>query len=326
MSFTRYEPRDSVVSSEVVVRGLWENDAATLTAFYTSSVQIATEAGKYFMDVCNTASTSSVQFDIQYGHISGSGSIKINSSVADYSVSRVVYGQYRNLIYGTESTAILDAGSSGNPITDFFVVNISRAKYKESLKAGSLTLNLSGSSGIKKLTDDSQSTATTSFIDSNLYYTLRSGSAGTLETADSTAYGYVFPDLGIILLNPSNLTGYVTTPTRTVAGASDPQNAKLLYNSIVLGASFTLQSQETISSRYFFTRAYNGDYNYTTNPSIIDDSGNLLYSTLIDNPQTYITTVGLYNDNTDLLAVAKLSKPLVKDFTKEALIRVKLDY
>ena len=32
------------------------------------------------------------------------------------------------------------------------------------------------------------------------------------------------------------------------------------------------------------------------------------------------------NDNNELLAVAKLSKPLVKDFTKEALIRVKLDY
>ena len=60
--------------------------------------------------------------------------------------------------------------------------------------------------------------------------------------------------------------------------------------------------------------------------SIIDNTGNILYTTLIDNPQTYITTVGLYNDNNELLAVAKLSKPLVKDFTKEALIRIKLDY
>jgi hypothetical protein len=39
-----------------------------------------------------------------------------------------------------------------------------------------------------------------------------------------------------------------------------------------------------------------------------------------------MTTVGLYNDNSELLAVAKMSKPLVKDFTKEALIRVKLDW
>jgi hypothetical protein len=41
---------------------------------------------------------------------------------------------------------------------------------------------------------------------------------------------------------------------------------------------------------------------------------------------TYVTTVGMYNDNNELLAVAKLSKPLQKDFTKEALVRVKLDF
>ena len=110
-----------------------------------------------------------------------------------------------------------------------------------------------------------------------------------------------------------------------------------LFTSIVSGSGglyptsgsvngFYLQSSETVSSRYFFTRVKNGDFNYTTNPSIIDANGNLLYTTLINNPQTYVTTVGMYNDNNELLAVAKLSKPLTKDFTKEALIRIKLDY
>ena len=47
---------------------------------------------------------------------------------------------------------------------------------------------------------------------------------------------------------------------------------------------------------------------------------------MIDTPQSFITTIGLYNDNNDLLAVAKLSRPLLKDFTKESLVRVKLDY
>ena len=52
----------------------------------------------------------------------------------------------------------------------------------------------------------------------------------------------------------------------------------------------------------------------------------MLFNSFIDNPQTYITTVGLYNDNNELLAVAKLSRPLLKDFTKELLVRVKLDF
>ena len=47
---------------------------------------------------------------------------------------------------------------------------------------------------------------------------------------------------------------------------------------------------------------------------------------MINQPETYITTVGLYNDSNELLAVAKLSKPLSKNFNKEALIRIKLDY
>ena len=72
--------------------------------------------------------------------------------------------------------------------------------------------------------------------------------------------------------------------------------------------------------------ARNSEFNYSTNPSNITGSGELRHSVMIDNPQGYITQVGLYNDNNDLLAVAKLSTPLLKDFTKEALVRIKLDY
>ena len=131
--------------------------------------------------------------------------------------------------------------------------------------------------------------------------------------------------MGFIVLDASgSLRPYITAASQSVAIASN--NHLNLYRSIVSGSNFTAQSSEVVSSRYFFTRVKNGEFNYTTNPSIIDANGNLLYTTLIDNPQTFITTVGMYNDNNELLAVAKLSKPLVKDFTKEALIRIKLDY
>jgi hypothetical protein len=76
-----------------------------------------------------------------------------------------------------------------------------------------------------------------------------------------------------------------------------------------------------------FVRVKNPEFNYTTNPSMISGStGDFVYSSFVNNPQTFPTTVGLYNDANELLAVAKLSKPLTKDFTKEALIRVKLDF
>jgi hypothetical protein len=76
-----------------------------------------------------------------------------------------------------------------------------------------------------------------------------------------------------------------------------------------------------------FIRVRNSEFNYTENPSFISGStGDIIYTDFINNPTTYITTVGMYNDNNELLAVAKLSKPLQKDFTKEALVRVKLDF
>ena len=103
-------------------------------------------------------------------------------------------------------------------------------------------------------------------------------------------------------------------------------NKKQFFELIRWGSNFRIQGEETISSNFIFVRARNSEFNYTTNPSITTGSGELIHNVLIDSPQTFVTAVGLYNDNNELLAVAKLSRPLLKDFTKESLIRIKLDY
>jgi hypothetical protein len=312
MSFSRYATDDSVISSEAVVTGMWSNGTNTLTAFFTSSTYT-----EYYVNVYNTGSTqsgSSVQFSVQYGHVSGSGSAAINANASTVaSPSRLVYGEYRNLVYGDETQNFPFVNG------DFYVINFARARYKESIYPGSIILTLSGSSGVLNLTDDSTTTTSTRFIGENRYFNLVD--TGSLT---GTSYGYVFPDLDIIIAGCQALNGYVIVPSR--ASNTVENNAIKLINSLVLGKNFKAQSQETISSRYFFTRIKNSEFNYTTNPSIIDNAGNLIYNTLVDSPQTYITCVGMYNDNNELLAVAKLSKPLTKDFTKEALIRIKLDY
>lgn len=333
MSFVRYNTDDSVISSETVVRGMWTADTASLTTFFTSSLVTSS----YYLNVYDTSTTSSLQFAVQYGHLNGSGSSDINSAVADITPTRITYGQYRSLIYNDENSSFNFGGITSK---DFFALNIARSRFKESIKPGSLALKLSGSSGgltTLTLTDDSITNGSvTNFIGSNRYYTLISGSTGTAATSlagISGSYGLLFPDLGVILLNPKALSlssgnGGIGLSIDTGNGTSGNPNLASMYK-VISGSnakSFTLQSQETVSSRYFFTRVKNNEFNYTTNPSAINDSGSLLYDTLIDNPQTYMTTVGMYNDNNELLAVAKLSRPLIKDFTKEALIRVKLDY
>ena len=69
------------------------------------------------------------------------------------------------------------------------------------------------------------------------------------------------------------------------------------------------------------------DYNFSNNPTFTSGSqGTFTHPTFFKDPKVYITTVGLYNDNNELLAVAKLSKPLLKTYNREALIRIKLEY
>ena len=111
------------------------------------------------------------------------------------------------------------------------------------------------------------------------------------------------------------------------AGLTNGTNQAALYEAIKLGASFQLNAEETITSDYVFIRSRNSEFNYSENPSFISGStGEVVYSQFINNPQVYITTIGMYNDANELLAVAKLSKPLLKNFTKESLVRVKLDF
>ena len=140
--------------------------------------------------------------------------------------------------------------------------------------------------------------------------------------ADSNSGSFLTPNRHRGDLRDYNGTGaYISSK---LAGRQN--NPAKLWNAIRDGANFIVDSQEKITSQYYFARAKNFEYNYTINPSFTDTSGNLNFSSMINNPRTYISTVGLYNDNNDLVAVAKLSQPVTKDFTKEALIRVKLDY
>jgi hypothetical protein len=201
MSFSRYNAEDSVISSETVVRGLWSGDANTLSTFFTQSGYT-----EYYLDVYkeDPSLSGSVQFSIQYGNLNGSGSNLINPNVAHYTPSRVVYGEYRNLVFGTETTNFsFDNGTT--TANDIFVINVARNRYKESLLPGSFNLTLGSGSNTVRLTDDSGTTSLTRFIGENKVFYIISGSNGNAYTpaASASYYGMMFPDLNIIVLNAS---------------------------------------------------------------------------------------------------------------------------
>jgi hypothetical protein len=337
MAFKRFDPEDFVVSSDSITSTLWSTGAPTLTEFYTSSVQAAGSSGNYYLSVYQTASTlptAQVQFDIAYADSLGSGSTLYNPIVPQNSYTKTIYGQYRSLILEDENASfVFGTGNNSYTGNNFWVLSIERARYKQSLFPGSLNLKISGSGGIINLTDNSLDNPVNVFIGSSRVYQLISGSNGTAGTlansgyvANSGSYGLVFPDLGTILLNPAAISQSIQVAASR-SNNSDGLNNQRMFNAISLGASFALNSEETVTSDYVFVRARNSEFNYSENPSFISGStGEVIYSNFINQPQVYITTVGMYNDSNDLLAVAKMSRPLLKDFTKEALVRVKLDF
>ena len=337
MAFKRFDPEDFLVSSDSITSTLWSTGNPTLSSFNTSSIQIAGSSGNYYLSVYQTSSTlpsAQVQFDIAYGDALGSGSVLYNPIVPENSYTKTIYGQYRSMILEDENSSfIYGIGNNTYTTNNFWVLSMERARYKQSLFPGSLNLQLSGSGGIINLTDNSLDNPVSVFLGSTRMYQLISGSNGTAGTLTNSgyvlgsgSYGLVFPDLGTILLNSYAISQSIQVfPSRS--NNSDGLNNQSLFNSISLGASFALNSQETITSDYVFVRARNSEFNYSENPSFISGStGEVIYNNFINQPQVYITTIGMYNDSNDLLAVAKMSRPLLKDFTKEALVRVKLDF
>ena len=389
MSLTRFSAGDIVVSTDALVTSTWSDNTNNLQVAFTSSqngFKSQTSSGWFHFDVYNqnaTGSDAEVQYSVGYGNRVGSGSPDFTNDSGSHGMnaSRATYGAYRNLVFGDETQNFQFHTHTPD---DIYVININRARYKQSLKPGTLNLQLSASlhnspttPTIIRLTDDSVTTKGSAKL-TNLgrQFNIVSGNSGimkgtTLQQTDSGSFGLFYPDAGVIILNPDAFgqnppldlmvgglekygvsaaakedSGSFLTPNRrtgdlsnyngqlngTGAGLNEDgnngyqNNPEMLMRAISGAGNFIVDSQEKITSQYYFARAKNFEYNYTINPSFTDTRGNLNFSSMINNPVTYITTVGLYNDSSELVAVAKLSQPVVKDFTKEALIRVKLDY
>jgi hypothetical protein len=341
-SYSRLNSDDTTVSTDKVVTNAWSADTDTLSTFFTSSTQAvytnATSQGNFYLDVykddINITSSAEVQFSVAYGHKAGSGSENFTNTAGAFgnTAAKVIYNQYRQLVFGDETSNFNFNGYTPN---DIWIINVARGRYKHALKTNTLNITLADGSNNTHLTDDSI-TVTGSATITNLGRQfnlvsgsngIRSGSVLNQTTAGSGSYGFVYPEAGIIILNGEAMRNRTLADWPEGTGANPNKQAQHLYNAFKnSGGAFQVDSEERISSQFMFVRVKNNEFNYSSNPSYIDNNGNLNNTTMVDSPTTYITTVGLYNDDNNLLAVAKLSQPLKKDFTTEALIRIKLDY
>jgi len=344
--------------TEIVTSGIWSGDTGSLDAkaTYTSSAQVASTSGKYYLDVYNeltSSGTAEVQFSIAYGHVNGFGAPTITDNDDSTLPTKATYNQYKNVlldssdpyfsIYLSSSAAGIVAG--GTDMTSFYAININRARYKERLDPGNISIDLSGSVGFVTLIDDSGGTDE-NVTTAGRVYNLVSGSLniGTAATAsinsyaakNGQGYGLFYPDMGIILLNPSALSASVDiklapayNSIRNVYHQNNGNNSGsvALLMAISGGMDFQVRRTENVSTSHYFVRANNREFNFSNNPTFVTGSVGAFVQPLFErDPHVYITSVGLYDDANELLAVAKTSKPIEKSFDKEIAIKVKLDF
>jgi hypothetical protein len=347
--FTTFAAEDKTsVKSTGITAGMWSpNDTGSLSAIYTSSVQVGV-SGVYYYDLYHTddSTTGEVQFSVAYGHKDGLGSPQFNQRADSVLPTKVIYSQYRNMLLGSGSRFTFDDIQSD----DIYVINFNRARIKHSIDPGNWVLGLSGSNGIRTFVDTSElgSSVTGNMLSSNVYE-IRSGSLGGVAE-DPTVYGLVFPDNGIIILHPAAISSSVgfrppTEDARTDPGPYAPFTGSLtapfnyqyqheglvrsISGSMAAGVPFAARSVEQVTSQNYFVRLRNDRYNYTNNPSYYTQTPEGYQVPLApfrERPLAYATTIGLYNPQNELLAVAKLSRPLQKNDERELLIRVRLDY
>ena len=351
--FTRFEPVSDILENQQVqvTAGLFTNNAATMSAVYTSSAQSTTSKQYYYEAWNGTATTSEPQFSVAYGNRKGSGSSA--AGTLNDSPSRAVYSQYRLLLLNPgDTTFTFGDGTSSDSI---YAINYNRARLKDKLDPGNwqLTLaQLSGStvpnashtgSNVKvntptpdfiTLIDDSGDVYNTGTLGTGNVYNIVSGSLtnGIWNPAAPRYYGLMYPSLGVVILNDTILNA--SASFNTVSGSNVAgDNAWKLFTSIsgamTSSVNYSMQARniETITSTHYFVRVKNGEYNFSNNPTFITGSvGEFSQPTFIGDPKTYLTTIGMYNDRQELLAVAKLSQPIQKSFSIETLIKVKLDF
>jgi hypothetical protein len=352
-------------TDQSVSSGIWSEGASTLSSFFTSSVQSGSN-GAYYMQIFNkdvSDASSAKQFSILYGHKGGSGSLG-KPGVAGNRETATVYGQMLNLTQPPETELFTFDSTNAATQQHIFALSFDRARMREKVDPGNWEIKLgnsgSGAGHFVRLIDDSSTNS--SYVNSAgvTEYNVVSGSiqGGSTTIAFSAAdmddatgsYGKFYPDLGLVILNAHALslsqlgsTGGDAENNANTAGVSGPllslntgsnellpvgsSSVSRLYAAFEFTGSFQARREEAVSSTHYFCRVGNSEFNSSTNPTYVSSSGDIKIESFKNDPKTYITTVALYGEDTaEPLAIAKLSQPILKSRSREALIKVKLDF
>ena len=273
-------------------------------------------------------------FDVSFGL--SATSVLVGASPSHVAIEKKInmYNQFAQLLVGYDATgSILKFDQDGDLTggtkhTELYFMAFSRLLVKDEIKKGSFQLSLgTGSSttpfsGIKTLYDAGAATEYRVNSPAGEYGLLYSNPGGI-----GAPVGLLYYQAGIVAFTASvfdlgSFSGSFPRPA-ALSGSTIQQLSDVLRQRI-----YNIQFNNTteLNSTIYFCRANHNEFNYSSNPTYLSSSKMVIKNTSTDAPVSYITTVGLYSADNELLAVAKLSEPLKKDPTNELTIRVRLDY
>ncbi len=279
-------------------------------------------------------------FDITVGISSDSA---LSSSVGTQIAKKINnYNQMAQLMVGYDTTNQIqkfdqdgDLGG-GTKIKEAFFFSFSRLLTKDEMKKGSFEL---------KVLTDGGNTAPSTIVTISDYgaatdYRTNSpaGEFGILYTSSATpnadsGVGLIYYQAGLVVLTASVFYGnfgpradtstYTSSVGRYITSGSITGSCDGLRNRL-----YNVQFNNTteLNSTVYFCRANHNEFNYSTNPTYLSGGQVVVKNNASDAPVSYITTVGLYSADNELLAVAKVSEPLKKSIDNELTVRVRLDY
>ena len=307
--------------------------------FKLKSEETGSWEGNYFWDVyLHTGSNAETQFSIAFGT---SNAIQLNTSDESYKYtypSYAVYKQFYNLLSPICNGAswILDdtnrnfvLGGPTYPIDLAYFISFDRNRIKNKMDYTSFQLSLSGTLG-NGFVAVSGSQSHSEYLTLTLF-------SGSTFGATSTDVGFLFPGNGMIVLDAKIInnnyigTGSVVNGFKvadysgsSMVSAYTPKTPiQNFYQLIVNGGYFSSKVSDTVSSNYYYCNISPDQFNYSVNPSWVGTDNAMIFGS---DKKTFISGIGLYDELSQLVAVAKLSRPLEKDDTKQANITIRLDF
>ena len=319
-----------------VFKNLLSNDVATTRTLLNEAIPITGSivSGTYSDFNIKNYAHGMFQSVYDYPYLSSSANhifyITYGYSAANASVSNVQNSKKRN-IYNQMAQVLVGYGVAGNvrrfdrdgdltggeKLNSCVFLNYSRLLVKDEIKKGSFQIVLSGTSGLKTLADYG--------AENDYRVNSPSGEYGVLYTSSAaaagTGVGLIYYQAGVAVVKAS--ADFFTDSSNFVATNYISQSANNVRH---CWDNNLLNNTTELNSTIYFCRANNNEFNYSSNPTYLSGSKIVTKNVSSDPSVSYITSVGLYSADNELLAVAKLSEPLKKDQTNELTLIVRLDY